>query len=146
MSEVRCEREDELLDALGRGYVNAELTAHIDVCAACTELRLVAGALLDDRAGAIAEAHVPTSAAMWYRMQLRSRQDAALRSRRSLLIGQTATLLIAISLIAAFFGSDVASAVRHLGAAIRLSTPLLLAIATWMVAAPVLGVIAVRQK
>ena len=56
---MTCARENELLDALGRGYVGSELGAHIASCTACTELRAVAGALLDDRAHAVAAAHVP---------------------------------------------------------------------------------------
>lgn len=141
-----CEREDELLDALGAGYVGAELESHVVACAACSELRSVAGALLDDRAMAMMEAPVPSSGTMWWRMRLRQRQEAAATAQRTLIIGQALTLLVAIALLVTFFGFDMAVGVREAVATIRWSTPLLLAIATSMLAAPIAGWVAVRGK
>lgn len=146
MSREHCRCEDELLEALGRGYVNAELEAHLASCKSCAELQLVAGALLEDRAAAMIGAPIPSSAAMWWRMQLRQQQEAAAAARRSLLIGHAATLLVAIVLVVAFFGTDVAAEARKLVVAIRLSTPLLITFATWMVLAPVAGWMAVRGR
>jgi hypothetical protein len=146
MSAERCEREDELLDALQRGFVGAELDAHTLTCEACGELRLVAGALLDDRAVAFAEAPVPSSGTMWWRMRLRHRQESLARARHSLLIGQAATLVVALTLAIAFFGPDIAGLLRHAVATIRVSTPLLLVVATWLLIAPIAGWVAVRQK
>lgn len=146
MSAERCPREDELLDALGRAFVGGELEAHVASCLSCGELRIVAGALLDDRARAIAEAPVPSAGTMWWRMRVRRRHELEAATRRSLLIGQAATLAIALALVISFFGTDVAFAVRDLVATIRLSTPLLLALATWVLVAPIAGWVALRQK
>ena len=143
---MNCVRENELLDALGRGFVGAELEAHVASCDACGELRLVAGALLDDRAQAMIEAPIPSSGTMWWRMRVRHRHDAQATARRSLLIGQAATLVIAFVLVAAFFGTDLTYAVRDMIATIRLSTPLLLAFATVLLMAPIAGWVALRQK
>ena len=145
MSAV-CEREHELLDAIGAGFVGAELESHVNSCAACTELRAVAGALLDDRATAMLEAPVPSSGTMWWRMRLRHRQEAAAAAQRSLLIGQAVTLAIAIALLVTFFGNDVATGIRQAVATIHVSTPMLLAIATSLLAAPIAGWVAVRAK
>ena len=141
-----CLREDELLDALGRGYVNDELGAHVASCEACSELQTVAGALLDERVHAAKEAAVPTASAMWYRMQMRHRQEVQAASRRSLFLAQAATLAIAIGLAYAVFGTDVTASVKHAIAAIRVNTPLLLLIATFSVFAPIAGYIAIKQK
>jgi hypothetical protein len=141
-----CEREAELAAALARGFVGAELEAHAADCPGCGELRLVAGALLDERAQAMAEAPGPAAGTMWWRMRVRQRQEAAARARRSLLIGQAATLAVALALVAAFFGGEVADAVRHLAATVRVSTPLLVAFAAWAVLAPLAGWVAIRQK
>ena len=141
-----CEREDELLDALGAGYVGAELESHVISCASCSELRSVAGALLDDRAMAMMEAPVPSSGTMWWRMRLRQRHEAAATAQRTLLIGQAVTLAVAITLLVSFFGSEVAVGVREAVATMRVSTPVLLAIATSLLAAPIAGWVAVRQK
>jgi predicted anti-sigma-YlaC factor YlaD len=146
MSAELCHRESDLLDALGRGYIGAELEEHVATCSSCSELRLVAGALLDERAEAIVEAPIPSSGAMWYRMRVRARHEAQTQARRSLLLGQAATVAIAMLLVFSFFGADVAFAVRDLVATIRLSTPLLLALATWILLAPLAGWVAIRQK
>jgi predicted anti-sigma-YlaC factor YlaD len=146
MNADRCQREDELLDALARRYIGPELAAHLTECAACAELELVAGALLDDRSHAVAEAPVPTAGTMWWRMQLRHRQEAQSTARRSLLIGQAVTLAITMVLVVAFFGAELATDARHAIAAIDLKTPLMLVLATWAVLAPIAGWVAVKQK
>jgi predicted anti-sigma-YlaC factor YlaD len=141
-----CQREDELLDALGRGYVSVELDEHVASCTSCSELRLVAGALLDERSQAIVEATVPSAGTIWLRMQIRQRQEAQARARQSLLIGQAVTLSVTIALVISFFGLDLAWGVRDLIASIRLSTPLFLLLATWLLITPIAGWVAIRQK
>ena len=145
MSAERCQREDELLDALGRGFVGAELESHVAGCTACSELRVVAGALLDDRAQAMSEASVPSSGTMWWRMRVRHRQEVTLHARRSLLIGQAATVIIALGLVFSFFGSDIAAEARQMIETIRY-TPLLFAAATAALLIPIAGWVAIRQK
>lgn len=146
MSTERCHREDELLEALGRSFVGPELESHVASCPSCSELRLVAGALLDDRAQAMMEAPLPSSGTMWWRMRVRHRHELEARARRSLLIGQAATLLVAIALVVSFFGTDVAAELRHLATTIRFSTPLLLGAATSALLLPLAGWVAIRQK
>jgi predicted anti-sigma-YlaC factor YlaD len=146
MTTETCRREDELRDGLARGFVGAELAAHVAVCPACTELRLVVAALLDDRARAVLEAPVPSAGTMWWRLRVRRRREAEATARRSLLIGQAVTLAVAIGLVIAFFGADLAFAVRDLFATVRLSTPLLIALATGILLLPIAGWVALRQK
>ena len=141
-----CPREDELLDSLGRGLVGPELESHVLSCASCSELRLVAGSLLDDRAQAVIEAPVPSAATMLWRIRVRQRHEAQATARRSLLIGQAVTVLIAIALVGALFGTDVAGSVKSLATSIKFSTPLLLGLTAWIVAAPIAGWVAIRQK
>lgn len=146
MSQETCPREDELLDALGRGYVGAELDEHVATCAPCSELRLVAGALLDDRAAAMTEAHIPASGTMWWRMRIRQRHDAQAAARTWLVAGQAITLIVALALLTVFFGDDVRYATQKIAATIKLSTPLLLAFGTFLLIAPIAGWVAIRQK
>jgi predicted anti-sigma-YlaC factor YlaD len=131
---------------MGRGFVGAELEAHVASCPSCGELRVVAGALLDERAQAIIEAPVPSAGTMLWRMRARRRQEAEATARRSLLIGQALTLAIAITLVISFFGTELTFAVRDLIATIRLSTPLLVVLAVWLLGAPIAGWVALRQK
>ena len=146
MSAAPCHRQDELLEALARGFVGPELAAHADRCASCGELRLVAGALLEDRGQAMAEAPLPSAGTMFWRMQMRHRREAQAAARRSLLVGQAATLAVALMLIVALFGPAIAAGLREALGAIRLSTPLLLALATSALLAPIAGWVAIRGK
>jgi predicted anti-sigma-YlaC factor YlaD len=146
MSGETCPREGELLDALGRGFVGAELAAHVASCPSCGELSVVAGALLEDRAQAIVEAPIPSAGTMWWRLQVRRRQEAEATARRSLLIGQAVTLAVAIGLVVSFFGAHLAFTVRDWLATLQLSTPLLLALAASILAVPIAGWVALRQQ
>lgn len=147
MSDAKaCPREDELLDALGAGFIGEELESHIRTCAACGELRLVAGALLDERVQAVTEAALPSSGTMLWRMQMRRRQEAQATARRSLLIGQAVTLAAAVVLVFTLLGGNLAGEAVNVIASIRLSPPLLLAVAIWLLAAPIAGWVLIRQK
>lgn len=139
-----CPREGELLDALGAGFIGGELESHITTCAACAELRLVAGALLDERVQAVTEAALPSSGTMLWRMQMRRRQEAQSTARRSLLIGQAVTLAAAVALVFLLLGGILAGEAVSVIASIKLSTPLLLAVAAWLIAAPIAGWVLIR--
>lgn len=142
----RCHREDQLLDALGRGFLEVEIREHLIECASCSELRLVAGELLDDKAETMAVANVPSAGTMWWRMQLRQRREAESRASRSLLVGQAITFAVALALLIAVFGPDLLVGIQEIVTTIRFSTPLLIAVATWAVIAPIFGWAALRQK
>ncbi|HEX2254470.1 MAG TPA: hypothetical protein VHQ65_14470 [Thermoanaerobaculia bacterium] len=146
MTTDLCPREDDLLDALARGFVAPELAAHAASCPACAELHLVAGGLLDERAAAMAEAPVPSAGTMWWRLKIRQRQEAEARARRSLLVGQAATLGVALMLVVGLFGGEVAEALRGLAGTVRMSTPLLVAVGVWVLLVPLAGWVALRQK
>jgi hypothetical protein len=146
MNANRCDRDDELLDALSRAFVPAELDAHARACAACGELRLVAGALLDDRAGAMLQAPLPSAGTVWWRMQLRQRQEAQAVARRSLFIGQALTLVVAIALVVSLLGGNVDDGVRQAIDAIRFNTPMLLVLGMSLLIAPIGGYFVVRTK
>lgn len=141
-----CTRENELLDALAAGFLGEELESHVATCAACRELRLVAGALLDERVQAVTEAALPSSGTMLWRMQMRRRQEAQATARRSLLIGQAVTLAAAVVLVFTLLGGNLAGEAVNVIASIKLSTPLLLAVAIWLLAAPIAGWVLIRQK
>jgi hypothetical protein len=146
MTTDRCPFEEELLDALGRGYVATGLAEHVAACTACRELHLVAGALLDDRALSMLEAPIPSAGTMWWRIRARQRHDAEAAARRSLVIGQAITVAIALALIIAFFGGQLAGQARSVLAAVRLSTPTLLALVLSILATPIAGWLALRRE
>lgn len=143
-----CPREPELLAALERGFVGPDLSSHAAECRDCGELHGLAAAFLEDRTAAVAEAPVPSSGTMWWRMRLRQRREAEERARRSLLVGQAVTVALAVGLVAVLFGTEIAAGVRAAAATVRLSTPLLVAVgvlATTLVVAPVAGWLMLRR-
>jgi hypothetical protein len=146
MSAETCVREAELLAALQRGCVGPELAAHAAGCAACGELRAVAGALLEDRAAALAAARLPAAGTLWWRMRLRHRRDAEAAARRSLVVGQAVTLAVAVALLVAFFGAELVEVARGLAATLRVHTVPALALGALGLLAPLAGWIAVRQR
>jgi hypothetical protein len=99
---VECAREGDIVDALATGrwpeQASDDLRAHAATCAICTDLVEVAGPLLAER-GEIAEsAHIPSSAVMWWRAQMRARQEAAREAGRPITVAQiiatTAALVV----------------------------------------------------
>lgn len=134
MNALVCEREQELLDALGRGYVGDELGAHARECDACGELRIVAEALLTDRAEA-SEHPIPASGTMWWRMRVRQRNDAQTVARRALFVGQALTLIVALALVVTFFGDGIAAAGKSVIATLHIKLPVAIAAITAIVLA-----------
>ena len=81
MRSVTCDRETELLEALQSSRWPAgcddALRSHVDSCVECKDLVELSLALLRDHRALIQEAHVPSSAIVWWRAQMRSRREAA---------------------------------------------------------------------
>lgn len=81
-----CPFETDVLDALAShrwpARAGDDLRAHVAACAGCRDLAETAGALLHEHEAAHAEAHVPSSAFVWHRAQLRAREDAARAATR----------------------------------------------------------------
>jgi hypothetical protein len=94
-----CEKEIRELVELGQWPLAAppELHDHANACRTCADLVLVAGAFQRARATTIAAAKPATPGAIWWRAQLRSRQQAFERIQRPL-IGAQVFALVAILL------------------------------------------------
>src|SRR5207237_7087672 len=82
---------------------DAELRAHVDACASCRELALVAGNVLTDANAAMREASIPSSGAMWWRIQRRTHAEAARSASRLITFVQigsiAAVAIVAIALL-----------------------------------------------
>ena len=100
MSAAGCPREPELLAVLRSGAWPAacdeDLRDHAAACPGCRDLVEVATALLEDRDAGIREAPLPGSGLVWWKMQLRLRQDAVRSARRTLLVVQATALLLSV--------------------------------------------------
>lgn len=83
---------------------------------------------------------------MLWRMQMRRRQEAQSAARRTLLIGQAVTLAAALVLVFLLLGGNLLGEAVNVIASIQLSPPLLLAVAIWLVAAPIAGWVLMREE
>jgi hypothetical protein len=97
MSAPSCPYEPDVLDLVATGQwperADAALRTHVAGCALCTELAVVAVALGDLADATHRDTHVPDASVVWYRAQLRARDELARRAARPLMIVYTLAAL-----------------------------------------------------
>jgi hypothetical protein len=76
MSRMECGREQDVLDAVRCGRYSDELRAHTNECALCLDTMEVATVLREDLEGSLPDARVPSAGLVWWRAEIRSRQEA----------------------------------------------------------------------
>jgi hypothetical protein len=167
--KLQCPFEQELLDAVAaRRWPNraeAQLREHVPHCALCSDVAEIAGAFFEDRECARGEAVVPSASAVWWRAQIRAREEAARLAARPLLVFQTlATVIVAIVavVLAPAASTWIRGSLAALGAvefwalppdvslswilsAAAYTTLPLLAVGVWVVLAPVLVYLALDE-
>jgi hypothetical protein len=118
---VECARESDVLDALASARwpnrVERELADHVASCAICQDVVTVATAIQADHDQAWREANVPSSGQMWWRAEMRARQDAIREASRPVAIAQGVAALFAL-VVAAVAGWFAWPSVRSLFAAV----------------------------
>jgi predicted anti-sigma-YlaC factor YlaD len=147
---VNCGREADVWRAVEARHwpdrCDDELRAHVAACASCADLVEVASALAEERDAAMRAAHVPASGTVWWRAQLRARQDAARIARRAINVVQAATVAVAVIGATLIFtaggGFDWLAGVA---ASVHWNLPLILAVATPLSLAPVALYFAVTE-
>ena len=92
MKTVDCCREEDVLDALTSGRwpdrADDELRAHVAACAICADVVDVASACSKSATTSPATMRIPSSAVMWWRAQMRARQEAAREAARPITVAQ----------------------------------------------------------
>lgn len=98
-----CEREVLDLVAIGQWPSRADdtLRAHVAACETCAEVASIASVVRDwaNEADARQPVKVPDASVVWFRAQVRAREDAARRASRPLLVAQlfaVATVALAV--------------------------------------------------
>lgn len=103
-----CDREAELLDALQSSRWPAgcddALRLHVEACRECEELVELSLALLQDHRALVQEAHVPSSAIVWWRAQMRSRRESAEQATQPISVIQGLAAACAAGLLVAAAG------------------------------------------
>ena len=91
-AEDGCCREPDILDALiterWPDRADGELRTHAADCAVCRDLIASVSPILNDRVDLSNEGHLPSSGAMWWRAQMRARQEAVREASRPITIAQ----------------------------------------------------------
>ena len=101
MSPFSCAREKEVKQRLERGQwphaCSGELRAHVEGCRLCGELVLVQGALAQARTSAMALPTLPPAGGLWWRAQLRRRNESLARIGKPILGAEIFAVLIVAS-------------------------------------------------
>jgi hypothetical protein len=108
MSPFTCTREKEVADLLHRGHwpqaCPRELRAHVDACRSCSDLVLVTETFHSAKALTLAKPQLPSGGALWWRAQLRRRNQAIERINKPILGAQifafAMTLFVVIAVLA----------------------------------------------
>ena len=104
-----CPREHEVLEALAADATlqdwSAELREHADACAICRDIVAVALPLLQEHRAAVEGAHPPSSGIVWWRAQMRARQEAARTAMRPITVLQGIGAAAAFALFLVLLGA-----------------------------------------
>lgn len=109
MKPVECEFEAEVLAAVLRaGWPergDADLRAHVAVCAICSDVAAIAGTIDESRVEIGAHAVIPDSGRVWWIAQRRARLEAAEAAARPMTVARVVALACALGLLGAYFGA-----------------------------------------
>jgi hypothetical protein len=159
VKSVECAREADALAAIARGWwpdrADEELRSHVAGCAACGQVVAVAAPLQEAREITFRSASVPPASLLWWKAQMRARREADVRASRpiALMLAVAFAGLLAAVLVAARFTvawlpawldgvgklvPDVSITLPDAAvfAAVTRSS-LILALAAWLVLAPI---------
>jgi hypothetical protein len=147
---TECPREQEVLDVVASRRwperVEIDLRRHVATCSICADLLEVAAIFAEDHELASAEARVPPPAVVWWKAQMRARQEAARTAARPIAVALCMAGLASIALAATLGAAvwqwlpDIPAApdLTPLAAAARTHAPLLLLVLLpWLVLAPI---------
>ena len=79
---MKCEREQQVIEATRNGLWSSSLRAHLRDCAHCTQTELIAASLQEDAAKAKRVLDLPPAGLIWRRAQTRRREVALQRATR----------------------------------------------------------------
>jgi len=164
--ESGCCREQDVLDALLSARwpdrVPEDLRAHASDCRICGDLIASVGPILSDRVDLSSEGHLPSSGVMWWRAQMRARQEATREAARPITIAQIVgfACVVVLAAVAIAWISPVirtwavesainlvasAGAIELRGAVLSQGWLLLLMACVWLVLAPLAIYFAVAE-
>ena len=91
--KIQCARENEVLEIVSCGrwpeHCPVELQTHIGECSMCRDVLDVALALHEDRNAVHSNANIPSADLVWWRAELRARQEALRTVSRPITLAET---------------------------------------------------------
>jgi hypothetical protein len=98
---MKCEREQQVVDATRSGLWTPSLRAHLRDCALCTQTELIAASLNQNAATLERRLDLPSADLIWRRAQTRRRADALQRATRRpfLIVGALSGLYAVVLLL-----------------------------------------------
>jgi hypothetical protein len=102
---MKCEREQQVIEATRSGVWASSLRAHLRDCALCTQTEWIASSLQEDAAKAHRLLDLPPAGMIWRRAQARRRQDAMQRATRRpfLIVGALSAVYSVVFLLWGMF-------------------------------------------
>ncbi len=108
-SHTECIREDEVLMMVSTGRwpesAPAELRQHAGQCQVCRELGLAAAVISHEAEVSASVPNLPSSGTVWWRAQLRARQEAARQVVRPITAAQMMAFAAMVGVAGAIFGA-----------------------------------------
>ena len=106
MKVPQCENELAVTGLLQSGRwpeaCDAALRSHVESCAVCSEVVLVAGLLQEANSSLLAEMNLPDAGLVWWKAQLRARREAAELAARPIAIAERFALASSLAALLAF--------------------------------------------
>jgi hypothetical protein len=151
MTIIECPRESDVLDAIDSKRwphrVDQELVEHVASCEICSDVLAVAAAMREDHDATWREADIPSSGQVWWRAEMRARQQAIREASRPITIayGVAAVAALMLAVTVSWFAwpvvhdyvSSVVATAQTPALASPLTLPLLVAFGALLVIAPV---------
>jgi hypothetical protein len=104
-----CPHEPDVLEAVYTNRwpdrVEPDLRAHVETCQICRDVLTIAPMLEAEADLTRAEATVPEAGLVWWRAQMRAREEAARTAVRPITVAQAVGLAAAVGVIGAVFGA-----------------------------------------
>ena len=100
---VECSREQDVLDAVSAGRwprrCDDDLRRHVDACMICQDAAVVFAAISVERERAELEVVVPPASLVWWRAQIRAREEAAAAAARPIAVAQAVAVACLIAAV-----------------------------------------------
>ena len=103
-----CPHEEAVLAATladARAPLPDAVVAHLAACDSCRELHIVATALQHDHAASLAQVRVPSAGQVWWRAELRARQEAAAAATRPITVATGLAVASLLGLLVSLGGA-----------------------------------------